>query len=232
MLRTIFFFATFFPFTVASILYGLALSLISADRLHTFARWWGRGCLFLAGVTLKVEGTEHLPRHGAVVFMANHQSNFDIPALFAGLPVQFRWIAKIELFRIPLFGLVMHRTGYIPVDRSDRKKSLESLKEGARRIANGTSVVIFPEGTRSDDGNLLPFKKGGFTLAEQAGVPIVPVAIVGSGRIMAKHRRIITPGTIRVIIFPPLTGVEATGREQLIATVQQTIAAGLAHAGN
>lgn len=232
MLRTVFFFATFFPFTLFSILYGLIVSLISADRLHTFARWWARGCLLLAGVNLKVEGAEHLPRHSAVVFMPNHQSNFDIPALFAGLPVQFRWIAKIELFRIPLFGLVMQRTGYIPVDRSDRRKSLESLKEGAQRIAKGTSVVIFPEGTRSDDGTLLPFKKGGFTLAEQAGVPIIPVAIVGSARVMAKHSRTICPGTIRVIICPPLSMSNNLPRDHVMAAVQSAIAAHLAGTGS
>lgn len=228
MPRTIIFFAFFFPFTFFSILYCLLLSLGGADRMHTFARRWARGCLRLAGVDLKVEGTEHLPHDSAVVFMPNHQSNFDIPALFAGLPVQFRWIAKVELFRIPLFGLVMQRTGYIPVDRSDRRKSLDSLKEGAQRIARGTSVVIFPEGTRSDDGILLPFKKGGFTLAEQAGVPIIPVAICGSARVMAKHSRVIRPGTIRVVICPPLTMDGDLTREEVMMAVQSAIATHLA----
>ncbi len=227
MLRTVFFFITFVPWTLFVIFTGVPVSFISPDYLHTYARFWARVGLRLAGVGLRVEGQEHIPRGQAVIYMPNHQSNFDILALFASLPVQFRWLAKEELFHIPLFGFAMRRTGYIPVDRSDRKKAIESMKEAARRIGEGASVIVFPEGTRSPDGRLLPFKKGGFLLALQAQVPVVPVAITGSRDIMPKKSRWIQGGTIHVRIFPPVP-TEARGaedRDSFIETVRQPIAA-------
>jgi 1-acyl-sn-glycerol-3-phosphate acyltransferase len=161
--------------------------------------------------------------------MANHQSNFDILALFAGLPVQFRWLAKEELFRIPLFGWAMRRCGYIPIDRSNRKKALQGMEEAVQRIHEGASVVIFPEGTRSPDATLLPFKKGGFILALQAQVPVVPIAISGSNAIMPKHSRWIRGGAIRVDFFPaiPTAGRCAEDRDILLEEVRQSISQAL-----
>ncbi len=124
--------------------------------------------------------------------------------------MQFRWMAKEELFHIPLFGLAMRRSGYIPIDRKDRRKAMDSLKVAAARIAEGTSVVIFPEGTRSDDGRLRSFKKGGFLMALKAQVPLVPVAISGSWRVMRKGTLTVRPGTIYMKILPAL---EPPGRD-------------------
>ena len=229
MFRTLFFFATFIPWTLFIIVTGLPLSFISPDYQHTYDRFWGRVSLLLAGVGLKVEGRENLPRGQAVIYMANHQSNFDIPALFAGLPGQFRWLAKEELFHVPLFGLAMRRSGYIPINRTDRVKAVQSMNQAARRIASGTSVTIFPEGTRSPDGSLRPFKKGGFMLARKSGAPIVPVAISGSYDIMPKHSRWIRGGTIRVRISPPLQTADCTAadRGQLMEEVRKAIEVGL-----
>jgi 1-acyl-sn-glycerol-3-phosphate acyltransferase len=225
MLRTLFFYFSFIPLTLFVILTGVPVSFLSPDYLHTYARFWARVGLFLAGVRLTVTGHEHLPA-GAAIYMPNHQSNFDILALFAGLPVQFRWLAKEELFRIPLFGFAMHCTGYIAIDRSDRKKAIQSMGEAARRISKGTSIVVFPEGTRSPDGTLLPFKKGGFMLAIDAAAPIVPVAILGSHDVMPKHSRCIRGGQIRVIIFPavPTAGTTPAGRDALMEAVRRPIA--------
>ncbi len=229
MFRTLFFIATFIPWTLFVIITGVPLSLFGADYLHAYARIWGRVGLWLAGVRFTVIGREHLAQQGPVVYMANHVSNFDILALFAGVPDQFRWMAKIELFRIPLFGLAMRRVGSIPVDRSNRKNSVLSMREAVRRIAAGTSVVIFPEGTRSPDGTLQPFKTGSFTLALQAQVPVVPLAIVGSGEVMPKHSRWIRGGHIRLIIMPPVetAGRAVAEREDLMEAVRQPIAAAL-----
>jgi 1-acyl-sn-glycerol-3-phosphate acyltransferase len=226
MFRTLFFFATFIPWTLFVILTGVPVSFLSPDYLHAYARFWARAGLLLAGVRLTVEGQEHIPRDRAVIYMSNHQSNFDILALFAGLPVQFRWLAKEELFHIPLFGLAMRRTGYIAIDRSDRKKALRSMAEASRRITEGTSVIVFPEGTRSPDGSLLPFKKGGFMLAIDAGAPIVPVAIAGSHAVMPKYSRWIRGGRIRVTIFPPVPTADAgpADREELMEKVRRPIA--------
>jgi 1-acyl-sn-glycerol-3-phosphate acyltransferase len=226
MLRTLFYVVTFIPWTLLVMLTGLLGSFINANFLHSYAGLWARVSLWLAGVKLVVEGRENLP-DGAVVYMPNHQSNFDILALFAGIPRQFRWLAKEELFHIPLFGLTMRRAGYIPVDRSNRKKSVESMRHAIERISQGTSVVIFPEGTRSPDGHLKDFKVGSFTLAIQAGVPVVPIAITGTRDVMPKHSRWIRGGRVTVTIFPPVAtaGREVKERTDLMQEVRTPIEA-------
>ena len=145
------------------------------------------------------------------------------------MPGQFRWLAKEELFRIPLFGLAMRRAGYIAVDRSNRRKSVESMKIAIERISQGTSVLIFPEGTRSPDGSLGAFKTGSFTLALQAQVPIVPVAIHGSRDIMAKKSCWIRGGAIRVEILPavPTKGRPTQDRQVLLEQVRADMLATL-----
>ena len=136
--------------------------------------------------------------------MSNHQSNFDIFALLAAMPRQIHWIAKKELFDIPLFGPSMRRGGYIPLDRGDGRKALQSMDEAAATIHQGKSVVLFPEGTRTPDGNLLPFKRGGFILARKAAVPVVPVTINGSGKINPAGQIRLYSGDIRITLHPPI----------------------------
>ena len=231
MLRTLFFYLNFFPFTLLSIGYLLISALLGGEeRLHASARQWARGCLWLGGVRLTVEGVENLPPHGPAVYLSNHQGNFDIPLLFAALPVQFRWLAKAELFRIPLFGLTMRIAGYIPVERKDRRLAIQSMNKAAQQVAAGTSIMIFPEGTRSPDGTLLPFKKGGFVLALQAQAPIVPIAIEGSAALMLKRSWLIRSGEVRLHIFPaiPTAGLGMTDRDKLMTEVEACIAAVLA----
>lgn len=228
MLRTLFFYLNFFPFTLLCIGYLLISALLGGEeRLHASARQWARGCLWLGGVRLTVEGVEHLPSRGPVVYMSNHQGNFDIPLLYAALPVQFRWLAKAELFRIPLFGLTMRIAGYIPVERKDRRLAIQSMNKAAQQVAAGTSIMIFPEGTRSPDGTLLPFKKGGFVLAQQAQAPIVPIAIDGSAALMLKSSWLIRSGEVRLRIFPaiPTAGLGMKDRDKLMAEVEACIAA-------
>jgi len=203
-MRTLFFYLVFLPLTLLMSLLGIPISWLGADLMHDWARLWGRLGLLLSATPVEVRNPENIPRDQPVVFMPNHQSNFDILALLTAIPIQFRWMAKAELFRIPVFGGAMHRAGYIPVERDDRRKALESIKESAARIAAGASVIIFPEGTRSETGRLLSFKKGGFMIALQSGAPIVPVAIEGSHDILPKHGRIVRKGAIRVTFFPAL----------------------------
>lgn len=233
MLRTLFYYLTFFPFTLLGIVLALLAALVGGENaLHCSNRLWARGCLWLGGVRLVVEGVEHLPAAGPVVYMANHQGNFDIPALFAALPVQFRWLAKAELFRIPLFGLTMRVAGYIPVERQDRRLAVQSMQLAAQRVAAGASIMIFPEGTRSPDGALLPFKKGGFILALQAQAPIVTIAIDGSAALMVKSSLRIRSGEIRIRIFPaiPTTGLGMKDRDRLMQEVAARMASALAPA--
>ena len=205
MIRSIIFFTIYLPFTGLCIVLVMFISLFStADRVHAFATFWGKIGLWLAGAQIKTEGAEHILQGQPAIYMANHQSNFDIQTLYAGLPIQFRWLAKKELFDVPGFGFAMKRAGYIPVDRANRKKSIQSMTVAADKIRQGASVIIFPEGTRSPDGNLLPFKKGGFMLALQSGAPIIPVAISGSRDLMPKHSLRICGGTVNIRIFPPI----------------------------
>ena len=213
LLRTLFFHCCVYPWTILVILCGVPLSFISPDYLHNCARIWAKGCLFLAGTRVTVEGTEHIPTQTSAVYVANHQSHFDILAMYACLPIQFRWMAKQELFNIPLFGLTMRRSGYIPIDRSNSRKSLQSMIAAARRVNTGTSVVIFPEGTRSTDGRLLPFKQGGFLIATKAKAPLVPVVINGSARILRRGSKRIYPGHIRITVQPAIHTTESSSKD-------------------
>lgn len=227
MLRSIFFYLCFFPWTALVVVCGIPFSLISPDYMHNSARIWGRVALWLAGVRLEVEGREYLPPAGEpVIFVGNHQGNFDILSYFVGLPLQFRWMAKEELFRVPLFGLAMRRSGYIAIDRSDRRKAMKSMGLAAERIRGGTSVAIFPEGTRSGDGRLQEFKKGGFLIALKAQVPLVPLAINGSWKIMPKGALRFQPGTIRLRILPRIETAGLTSKDShtLMAQVHDCLA--------
>jgi 1-acyl-sn-glycerol-3-phosphate acyltransferase len=154
------------------------------NTMHKIAAIWSRTLLFISSVRVEVSGQENIPANQPLIFMANHQSNFDILAVLGYIQVQFRWISKKEVFRTPIMGPAMKRAGYISIDRGNRTRAIESLDEAARTIRQGKSVMTFPEGTRSIDGTIKPFKKGSFHLALKARVPIVPVSIVGSRTIM------------------------------------------------
>ncbi len=177
---------------------------------HLLARWWANSILWVSRARITVTGAEKLEPGRSYIFMANHQSNADIPLLLGRLPAQFRWLAKAELFKIPIFGRAMRGVGYISIDRSNRKSAFESLKQAALTIRNGTSVLIFPEGTRSRDGRILPFKKGGFVLAVDSQVPIVPIIIHGTGGIMPKGRFMIRPAPVTMAILDPVETADYT----------------------
>lgn len=204
---------------------GVALFSKTGNMPHRIARLWARSILFISGIGVAVTDRSDMdPRH-PYVFMANHQSNFDIPVLLAHLPVQFRWLAKAELFRVPVFGRAMRGCGYISIDRSDRDSAFQSLATAAATIKNGTSVLIFPEGTRSPDGTIKPFKKGPFVLTVDAGVPIVPVVIHGTWSIMPKDRRIIKPCRVTLDILPPVetSGYSRSTKEELMEKLRNLL---------
>jgi 1-acyl-sn-glycerol-3-phosphate acyltransferase len=192
---------------------------------HLVGRFWARSIVFVSRVKVSVQGLEHIDPGAAYVYMANHQSMFDILTLLGYLPVQFRWLAKMELFQIPVFGYSMARVGYISIDRSNRKSAYKSLQEAAQKIAQGVSVVVFPEGTRSRDGQIKPFKGGGFYLAIRSGRPIVPVVIIGSHHVMPKGRLRIRRGQIILNINPPIetTHYNSSTKEILMESVRSTM---------
>ncbi len=171
---------------------------------HIIARYWARFSLFCGRVSVEVRGTENIPDKPAI-YMPNHVSHFDVFALLGKLTIQFRWTVKKELFSIPLLGFAMKRAGYILIDRGHHDRAMAAMRDAVKKIANGTSIVIFPEGTRSCDGYLLyPFKKGGFHLALQAGVPIVPITIIGSREVLPKHGKKVKPGKIILAVGKPI----------------------------
>jgi 1-acyl-sn-glycerol-3-phosphate acyltransferase len=161
-----------------------------------------------------VEGRELLESGKPYIFAANHQSQFDIFALQGFLGVDFRWLAKKELFKVPIWGPAMRRAGYIPIDRSHGREALKSLDEAAQKIAAGTSVIIFPEGTRSKDGKLQDFKAGAMLLAIKSGVDIVPVAIAGTHAVLPKGKLLTTPGKVNIRIGKPIEMKEFRPRDK------------------
>ncbi len=179
----------------------------------------------ISNTKVEVIGTENILRGKPQVFMANHQSDFDILITLAYVPGQFRWIAKKELFAIPVFGQAMKSAGYIEIDRQNHEKAMQSLDLAALRIREGKSVMTFPEGTRSRDGEIKAFKQGTFYLAIQSGVPIVPISIIGSGDIMPKRSLKIKPGKIKLVIDKPIDvkGYTLENRQELIDRVRQII---------
>lgn len=188
-----------------------------------FARIWSGMILRGLSIPIEIESESELDRHRPYLFMSNHRSLFDIFALFLATRHSLRMVAKRELFFIPVFGWAMWMCGFIPIDRSNRESAIESLNEAARRVRDGVSVLVFPEGTRGTGGGLLPFKKGGFVLALQAGVPVVPVAIRGSERIMPKGSLQVGRGTIRVRLGRPIPTAGRAGalaRDALMAEVR------------
>jgi len=195
------------------------------NRIHKVASAWAKGILFSSRIRVTVEGLSHIQPNRSYIFMPNHLSNFDIPVLLAHLPVQFRWLAKKELYKIPIFGFALKRAGYISIDRSNLRSAIGSLNRAVDNIQKGISVTIFPEGTRSSDGTLRSFKKGGFVIAANSGIPIVPIALHGTWEIMSKKGFHIQPGHAILEILPPInSSVQGKkGRDALMDEVRKTI---------
>lgn len=191
-----------------------------ADSIHGLVRYWGRFLCWLGGIRVELIGLENLEPDRPYIFAANHQSQVDILALQGYLDTNFKWLAKKELFQVPVWGSAMRRAGYIPIDRSHGRQALKSLNEAAKRIAEGTSVIIFPEGTRSRDGRLHPFKAGGMALAIKAGVPLVPTAITGTFEILPKASLLIKPGRVTIRLGQPIeTGPYTLKQKQELAQI-------------
>jgi len=205
----------------------ILLSFIKAggDTVHKVGRIWAKCTLAISDIKVTIKGLSNLEAGKSYIYMPNHMSNFDIPVLQAYLPVQFRWLAKAELYKIPIFGQAMKSAGYISIDRSDRKSAIESLNQAAMIIRNGVSVIIFPEGTRSRSHKIQPFKKGGFFLAVDSGVSIVPIIIHGTDQIMPTKKISIKPGNVTLEITKPIKSSNYTRKtkDDLIKKVRNII---------
>ncbi|MGH9354991.1 MAG: lysophospholipid acyltransferase family protein [Terriglobia bacterium] len=171
---------------------------------HGCARVWSRLILATGRIHVKVEGLGNIPRGGTSIFCVNHPSAIDIPILLACLPLQFRFVAKRSLFNVPFLGWHLWRSGHIPVERERPHKALKSLDQAAERIRAGWPVVLFPEGHRSRDGGMGPFRSGSFYLAIKSGAPVVPVTISGSRAVLKPDSLHMRPGTVNITIHSPI----------------------------
>lgn len=215
--------------TLALTVCSLAASTFGADEntIHKIARFWSRMLLRLSMVRTEVIGLEKLDPHRSYILVANHQSYIDTPLVVAHLPLQFRFLAKLSLFSLPLFGAHLVRAGQFPVDRGNPRASLKTMSDAAKAISQrGVSLLIFPEGTRSPD-SLQAFKDGAAYLAIKSGVPAVPVAIVGTRQILSMNSSRFRPGPTRLIVGDPIETAHMTikDRDQLTAALHDAIAA-------
>jgi len=200
----------------------------SSGRIqHGFARLWSRMILGTVGVPVTVEGLEKIDTTKAHVYVVNHLSALDIPVLYLYLPFQFRILAKRELFRYPFMGWHLRRSGQIPVDLENPKKSIRSLHRAADAIKSNMSLVIFPEGGRSENGQLQPFMGGAFFVAIQAQTDVVPMALIGTCEILKMNTWHIKPRPVRLVVGQPIatTGLKTRDTESLTAKAREAIAA-------
>ena len=202
----------------------VGLGMIDGRWAYRVAQLWVRINLLLTGVRIRTRRETPLDPHAPFVFMANHQSHFDVLAVVAALPeFQLRWVAKKELTRVPVFGWALRHSDHIIIDRSDHVQAMASLRAASEQMRRRLRVIIFPEGTRGPgDGTLLPFKKGGFVLATEAAVPVVPVAVRGSAEVLGPHGWQIHGGDIDVLVGAPIP-VAGLARDQVMLQVRERL---------
>ncbi len=197
------------------------------DWFTSFARGWARSILAAAGIRVRVLHRERLSPDTSFVVIANHESFADILVLLAMLPMQVRFLAKRSIFRVPVLGWGIAAAGFIPVDRGDRSRSTEAVEAALARLEHGRSVVVFPEETRSRDGSLLPFKKGAAMLAIRSGLPILPIGLAGSRRVLPRDSVAMAPGWIVASVGTPveISGETAVDRAAVTARARDAVAA-------
>jgi 1-acyl-sn-glycerol-3-phosphate acyltransferase len=206
----------------------LSLALWPFDRTgelqHWCARWWCRLVAWTIFARIHVHGVEHVQRGRPYVYMANHASLIDTPALFAYLPYQFRIMAKKSLFNVPFMGWHLRTAGHFPIDHGNPRKIATSLRKVIEGVKAGRSLAVFPEGRRTDDGQLQPFESGAFKIAMKAGVPIVPVTIRGTFELLPRTTLAPRPGRVDVFISEPIATADYDDKT-LPALIERTRAA-------
>lgn len=222
--------AVWITIVMSTVLFGLpamfaALLPPRGDWFTRFARGWARTILFVTGVRLRVLHVERLEAGSSSVFVANHASMADILVLFAGLPVQIRFMAKRSVFRVPFLGWGIAAAGFIPVDRGDSVRGRLAVDVVLKRLHGGRSVVVFPEETRSSDTELLPFKKGAALVAIRAGLPMLPIGIVGTSRVLPRGSLRSSPGPVVLVVGEPIPtqGKTASDRAELTRMAREAI---------
>jgi len=183
---------------------ALLLFIFGPRTAHICGKIWGRFNGFLTPMFVSVTGVENIDPEQSYVITANHQSLYDIFAVYGWLPLNFRWVMKMELRRVPVMGYISEKIGHICIDRSNPHAAIETINAAKDKISGGTSIFFFPEGTRSEDEMMLPFKKGAFRLAIDMGLPILPLTITGTNYILPTNTISLFPGRARIIIHRPI----------------------------
>lgn len=210
---------------------ALVLSLVTSPRTASRLSGvpWARILAFFAPMRVRVEGRENIDPQQSYVLVSNHQSQFDIFLLYGWLGVDFKWVMKQELRSVPGIGVACDHLGHIFIDRSNHAAAMATLEEAKKKIVDGTSVIFFPEGTRSRDGKLIQFKKGAFRMAVDLGLPILPLTVTGTRNVLPAGTSDLMPGSARLIIHPPIPveGLTAADCSRLSDQVREVIASAL-----
>lgn len=223
----VFFWIFWATLAIAGAVMAAALVSTSGNLPFRFSQAWAWTVLAAANVRPKAVGTENIERGRSYVVIANHQSHFDALAIVLTLGIQFRWVAKKELLKIPIFGPALYACRAIFVDRDNQRTAIRSLRSGLRQLSPGASVLFFAEGSRSPDHRIRPFKKGGFFTAVDSGFPILPVTVNGSRRILPKGSLDLCGGTIEVVVGGPIDTTPYTLKtlDELMARTRRAIVA-------
>ena len=190
--------------TIISAIIMLLIPLVGTRAAGTLAVVWARINSYITPMRLTVEGRENVDKRQSYVIVANHQSHFDILVLYGWMGIDFKWVMKMELRQVPVIGIACDHLGHIYIDRSNTEAAIRTIREARKKVTGGTSVVFFPEGTRSRSGQLLRFKKGAFKMAVDLGIPILPVTIMGTRDVLPPHTVNLFPGRVRMRIHPPI----------------------------
>ncbi len=220
---------TFFLLVMVLAVGSCLMSLFdkNGNRIHRCFTYWAKACLFLSGLSVKIEGLERLHPKRTYVFMANHASFLDILLVFAYVPYNFRIIAKEEIFRVPIMGWILKRARQIPMNRANPRKGLASLRNAAGLLKEGISIVAFPEGTRTPDGAIKDFKATLFILPIRAGLPVVPVLIDGTFHALRRGSFLLNPAPLKITFHDPIPVESLKDRDRWIYAkrVQETLMA-------
>ena len=190
---------------------------------------WARINSFMTPMRVNVTGREHVDETQSYVIVSNHLSHYDIFVLYGWIGIDFKWVMKASLIKIPFLGPACDKLEHIFIDRSDTQAALKSINEAKKRIVNGTSVLFFPEGTRNGSGKMLPFKKGAFKMALDLGLPLLPVTIVGTEKILPKGTINLLPGEVEMKIHSPISteGIDSAEMDTLMQETRRVIQSGL-----
>lgn len=224
----------FFPFlAVTTTVFGIiatVLAIIFGGKVASvMGVIWSRLNSYVTPMFVQVIGKKRIAKNQSYVIVANHQSHYDIFVIYGWMPVDFRWVMKIQLLKVPFLGYSCYKIGHVFIDRSNPEKAKESINAAKDRIKGGTSIMFFPEGTRSNDGKLREFKKGAFKFALDMNLPILPVSIVGSRNVLPARSLKLFPGRAKLIVHDPISiaGYTEENMEELMAIARQRIEEGL-----